>query len=813
MGTGRTKNQAWLSEALRKLYHQLCHLRIKLAALVGGVCLLSVLSTNPAHAQSCAKLQYTERTGPANPTNGEDVGSFSTPYFVDIDNDGDQDLFVGEQTGVFFYYENTGTANSANYVQRTGASNPLNGFDVGTYSTPAFVDIDNDGDFDMFSGETDAIFNYFENTGTAASPNFVQRTGAANPLNGETVGSYWSAPFFVDIDNDGDFDMFSGEDYGAILYWENTGTVSSATFVQRTGANNPLDFVNLGRFSAPTFVDVDSDGDFDAVIGDNSGELFYFENIGSAATANYTERTGSSNPFNTEDVGQCSAPTLVDIDNDGDFDVFIGEYDGNLNYFELDEITVIATFDFITGSSNPFNGFDVGSRSTLCFADIDNDGDFDMFSGETSGNFNYFENTGNSTSATFTQQTGGSNPMNSFDIGFHSTPAIADLDNDGDFDIMSGEYYGTFAYFENTGTAASPAFTQRTGLSNPMNGIDIGYSSKPFFVDLDNDGDFDLVAGEFYGTFFYFENIGTALTPLFTQRTGTANPFNGIDVGTRAAPSFIDLDGDGDFDFIAGGAGGGFDYYENDGSAASPSFTELTGTNNPLIGHDVGSRSTPRFVDIDGDLDFDMFAGETSGNFNFYENICPASILPIELVFFEAEVQGSTVELTWQTASEVNNDFFTILRSSDTQVWEEIEHIKAPEGDSFELLDYSTIDPNPILGRSFYRLKQTDFDGKFSFSNIESVNVIPPAGSIQAYPNPVTDVLTYHVTTNSALTERVQLQIFDLTGKAILEKMDLLLPGLNSFELNLDQLQPGSYILRVVVNQGNVLTNRLLKRD
>jgi len=544
----------------------------------------------------------------------------------------------------------------------------------------------------------------------------------------------------------------------------------------------------------------------------NNGQLDYFENIGTAGVPDYTERTGSSNPFNGDDVGQCSAPTLVDIDNDGDFDVFIGEGNGNINFYELSEITVIATFDLIL-DPDPLDGFDVGFRSTPCFVDIDNDGDFDMFSGEYDGNFNYYENTGTTTVAAFTQQTGGLNPMNAFDVGFSSAPAIMDLDNDGDFDIVSGEYYGTFDYFENTGTAAAPNFVQRTGGANPFNGFDVGFTSKPALIDLDNDGDFDMVAAEFYGTFAYFENTGSAAVPSYTQRTGGANPFNGIDVGFRGAPSFIDLDGDGDFDFIPGDSGGVFDFYENTGTAASPTFSLLAAASNPLANIDVGSRSTPKFVDIDGDLDFDVFAGETGGIFNFYENICPASILPIELVFFKAQVKGSAVELTWQTASEVNNDFFTILRSADAQVWEEIERIKAPEGDSFELLDYLTIDPNPILGRSFYRLKQTDFDGQFSFSDIVSVNVVPPPGTISAYPNPVDDILTYNVTTNSALSEQVLVQVFDLTGKTILQQTDDLQPGINTFRLSLSNLQSGSYVLRITVNQGNVLINKLLKRN
>ncbi len=809
---GPTKNRQWLLEALEKLYYRLLRLRKKILIISSAAAVSFLISTNPLYAQ-CAKLEYTEITGGSNPMNGEDIGSYSTPYFVDIDNDGDQDLFLGEFSGTFFYYENTGSASSATFVQRTGAANPLNGFDVGSFSTPAFVDIDNDGDFDMFAGETGANFNYFENTGTAASPTFVQRTGAANPLNGASVGSRWSAPFFVDIDNDGDFDMFSGDEYGGIFHWENTGTAGSPTFVQRTGGANPLNTVNLAQYTAPTFVDVDNDGDFDSVIGDSSGDTFYFENTGTAAAATFTPRTGSSNPFNGDNVGFCSAPTLVDIDNDGDFDIFIGEFVGNVNFFELSEITVKATFDLVEeATDDPLSGEDIGSRSAPDFVDIDNDGDFDMFAGETAGIVNYYENTGTASAPTFVQRTGASNPMNGYDVGLRSTPDFVDIDNDGDFDLFVGEQAGITNYYENTGTASAPTFVQRTGGSNPMNGFDIGNRSDPEFVDIDNDGDFDVFVGEENGNINYFENTGTAGAPTFVVRTGANNPFNGVDVGTNSSPAATDLDSDGDFDVYIGDSNGNFNFFENTGTAGSPTFTSVTGNNDPLDGVDVGSAAKPSFVDIDNDMDPDMFSGEFDGNFNFFENICPASILPIELVFFRAQVEGQEVILTWQTASEINNDFFTILRSTDAQDWEGIEQIKAPEGDSFELLDYHTVDSSPIFGRSFYRLKQTDFDGQFSFSDIESVTVVPPTGTISAFPNPISDFLTLHITTNSSQTKEAVLEIFDLSGRTLMRTKNQLTKGYNPFRLNLSTLRPGTYLLKVTVNQGNTFTNKIIKR-
>ena len=133
-----------------------------------------------------------------------------------------------------------------------------------------------------------------------------------------------------------------------------------------------------------------------------------------------------------------------------------------------------------------------------------------------------------------------------------STPSFADLDGDGDLDAVVGEFDGNLNYFENTGSATAPAFTEHTGAANPFDGVDVGFVSTPSFADLDGDGDLDAVVGKYDGNLNYFENTGSAVAPAFTERTGAANPFNGVDVGDYSAPSFADLDGDGDLDAVVG---------------------------------------------------------------------------------------------------------------------------------------------------------------------------------------------------------------------------------------------------------------------
>ena len=164
-------------------------------------------------------------------------------------------------------------------------------------------------------------------------------------------------------------------------------------------------------------------------------------------------------------------------------------------------------------------------------------------------------------SAFYEGQLGASNPFNGVDVGTFSAPALVDIDNDGDFDAFIGESIGEHQLLENTGSNSNPVFAEQTGASNPFNGVDLGTDSKPAFVDIDNDGDFDAFIGEDDGTINFYENTGTSTSPVFTEQTGASNPFDGVDVGSRSVPAFVDIDNDVDFDTFSGHYDGTISYY------------------------------------------------------------------------------------------------------------------------------------------------------------------------------------------------------------------------------------------------------------
>ena len=587
-------------------------------------------ATNPVFSSSASH----------NPFGLSDQGNYTTPTFVDIDGDGDMDAFAGYSDGRIRYFENTGDANNPSFASAT--ADPFGFGDVGSYSDITFADIDNDGDLDAFVGESDGTINYYENTGNSSSPSFTLRTGSANPLNGIDVGSY-SSPEFVDADGDGDLDVFIGESDGTLNYYENTGTDSSPTFT--AAGSNPFGYSDIGSDSQFAFADLDGDGSLDLIVGESSGNMNYFEN---GATSGMDMSTASSHTVTvetTDSAGQTySEDVTLHFGTDGEetitggtgTDIIYGMGGADMlnggdgdDWISAGTVSTAPSFQHQTGASNPFNGIDVGAEATPTLVDIDNDGDLDMFVGAADGTLNYYENTGTATNPSFVAAT---SPFGSLDVGGDSNPTFVDIDGDGDMDAFIGENDGVMNYFENTGTASNPAFA--SGVTGAFGIPDIGEDSAPTFVDIDNDGDMDLFVGEGDGGVVnFFENTGTATSASFAS--GTTNPFGLSGLNNDTEFTFADIDGDGDLDAVYGDDDGNLYYQENTGTASNPTFAAAV--MNPFGFADVGEESSPTFADMDGDGDLDLIVGVGSDNSSSYNGT---------IAYFEnttASASGSTL--------------------------------------------------------------------------------------------------------------------------------------------------------------------------
>jgi hypothetical protein len=166
--------------------------------------------------------------------------------------------------------------------------------------------------------------------------------------------------------------------------------------------------------------------------------------------------------------------------------------------------------------------------------------------------------------------------------------------------------------------------------------------------------------------------------------------------------------------------------------------------------------------------------------------------LPIELISFNALVQQAEVKLQWSTASELNNDFFIIQRSQDAENWEDVMVVKGA-GNSTQRMDYETIDELPYTGIFYYRLKQTDFDGQYSYSEVRRVEVTQ-AFQLKVFPNPASG--SFRITTGFEINPSV-VKFTNMLGQTIPIKLQL--DG-TSVMVDSGSISPGIYILQV--NQG-----------
>jgi hypothetical protein len=519
-------------------------------------------------------------------------------------------------------------------------------------------DLDNDGDFDMvisLHDHTEQTY-YFENTGTSSAPSFVQQTGTDNPISVITsnTGTHDIYNALVDIDHDGDLDIFVGHNdfYSYSTYsndgvnttfFKNTGTASAPAFVEQPATANPL-AIGIGYSNSTvslSFVDIDGDGDYDALVAnDNGSSLSYYKNTGTNSAAVFALQTGTNSPISqfNESISYLNS-RFTDLDGDGDQDLIIGGKDG-VYYYKNTGTPTAAVFDFTPG-------LNLGNNNKPAFVDIDGDGDKDAVFGSVNTLHNvgltYYKNIGTTSAPVYVDTTGTNNPFaitTSFD--YNQAPAFTDMDGDGDLDLILGSQDGTFTYFKNNGTTTAPVFNYTSGGgigNNPLDGEDVGNMSTPAFVDLDNDGDKDMLSGSQNSGLFYYMNTGTATAPVYTLQTATDGPFATLSASYFSVPTFLDVDGDGDQDLIISSYNG-MAYYKNTGTASAAVFAEQTGTDNPFA-IASSNKSAPAFMDIDNDGDMDLFVGNYNGTVRLYENTTPIPVIVVPTSILSASFSST----------------------------------------------------------------------------------------------------------------------------------------------------------------------------
>ncbi|NWG28919.1 MAG: T9SS type A sorting domain-containing protein [Ignavibacteriaceae bacterium] len=295
-----------------------------------------------------------------NPFSLTNAGGFNSPVFVDIDNDGDLDCFSGLGIGQTAYYKNNGSVSFPSFASWQLA-NIFGIFDAGNNARPAFADIDFDGDYDLYLGEAGFRILFLRNT-SATTPNFNYISD--NPAGISGLGSN-VAPVFVDIDDDSDFDLFTGQLDGNILFFRNIGSRFNPSWAN--SLTNPYGLSDVGSRSKPAFCDIDKDGDYDIFIGNETGDIIFFRNTGTKTNASFG--TPLTNPFGLSNVDNNSTPSFADIDNDGKEDLFVGAGNGNIYYFKNTTVVSVeeeqnSSFIEVKAYPNPVaNTLSISSRN------------------------------------------------------------------------------------------------------------------------------------------------------------------------------------------------------------------------------------------------------------------------------------------------------------------------------------------------------------------------------------------------------------------------------------------------------------------
>ncbi|MEJ1239109.1 T9SS type A sorting domain-containing protein [Chryseolinea sp. T2] len=184
--------------------------------------------------------------------------------------------------------------------------------------------------------------------------------------------------------------------------------------------------------------------------------------------------------------------------------------------------------------------------------------------------------------------------------------------------------------------------------------------------------------------------------------------------------------------------------------------------------------------------------------------------LPVELSSFTARLSNDVVDLNWKTASELNNDFFSVERSADLEEFTPIARVEG-SGTTSQPNSYAHVDTTPLYGRSYYRLKQTDFDGEFTYSKVVTVDYSGPRiPSLHVFPNP-SDGTTFQIIVNGIRqAQPIPVQVIDSQGLVVYENtFEIESAGVFQEQIRLTgRLKPGIYIVRT--GRSFILTQKLI---
>jgi hypothetical protein len=496
-------------------------------------------------------------------------------YAADLDGDGDLDILSGS-SGIP-WYENDGSGRfGTQQVINTETDHPI----VSVYA----VDLDGDGDLDVLSSSSnqnnpDGKIAWYENDGS----------GQFGPQQVITTTIWANSIYVADMDDDGDLDVLSSSSYrssmdGKITWYENDG---SGQF----GQEQVITASSVDSFNSVYATDLDGDGDLDLLSASSgSWEVNY---VGKIA---WYENNGSGEFGPQQEIGTMEDSVnyvyAADLDGDGDMDALSGEDRDDIAWYENDG------YGHFGSRQNITNMADADAVASVYAVDIDGDGDLDILSASSRDDkIAWYDNNG-------AGRFGSQQVITKNSVSGANSVFTADLDGDGDLDVLSSSYYDhKLAWYENDGAGW---FGSQQIISTTS-----WHPQSVHAADLDGDGDVDVLATSTgYDQTAWYENDGSG---KFGQPQVITNNYT-------SSVSAADLDGDGDMDVLsASSADGMIAWYRNDGSGQF-------GSQQVIVTEEGDVSSVYAYAaDMDGDGDIDVLSASSlnwgqSNKIAWYEN-------------------------------------------------------------------------------------------------------------------------------------------------------------------------------------------------
>lgn len=562
---------------------------------------------------------------------------FNWTLLKDYNCDGKQDIFTYSPGGIKVYTNTSTLATGITFqlfitlVKSWQVGNYVNLY-VSSVDLPGLVDMEGDGDLDVLTfGVFGTTMEYHRNYSVEngygcdsmqytmmnqcwgcfeedASTNSVllndtcANSGIGTPQLGEIMNRAtmeemeWmrdeersanrhsgSCICALDLDNSGIPDLIMGDVSfsNAVAVINTAATPNINLCADSTDTNFPSysDPLILELYPCAYFVEINNDNTTDLVftpqatgLAENSKSNTYYNNSNTTQSPNFNYVTGSLLQNEMIERGEGAMPVLFDHNGDGLLDLFVANY-GDYNSPTDTYISRIALYENVGTSSMPtynlvttnYEGLDgvIGFDNLYpTFGDLDGDGDKDMVVGNDQGTLSYFQNiafTGNDADFSQVLATMVDDNATNIDVGQFAAPFLVDLDRDGDNDLVVGNKSGRLTYYKNTGTSTVFNFkfiTDTLGKLNVKEWWDNTGYSIPWFYD--DGGQYVLFIGSKSGNIHYYKDIDANINGNFTQVDTT---FFDEKEGIRSACAVYDVTGDGFIDMFTGNYRGGLTFF------------------------------------------------------------------------------------------------------------------------------------------------------------------------------------------------------------------------------------------------------------